>query len=141
MYLCECIYVLQIRQEKPYYIADPEVDSLVMLFYNCIDLFINIIQLSEIHRNVNQQNNFRVQAFFINFFFFFRFAHVWMVGWFVVCVWRRLCGGHTFSGDLFAKPGRNIFINTLEYIVVCSVMRDNAWEVGLLNAYIYTSHS
>lgn len=27
-----CAYVLQIRQEKPYYIADPEVDSLVSTF-------------------------------------------------------------------------------------------------------------
>lgn len=29
-YMCVC--VLQIRQEKPYYIADPEVDSLVSYF-------------------------------------------------------------------------------------------------------------
>lgn len=26
-----CVHVLQIRQEKPYYIADPEVDSLVSI--------------------------------------------------------------------------------------------------------------
>ena len=29
MLSCLCPIVLQIRQEKPYYIADPEVDSLV----------------------------------------------------------------------------------------------------------------
>lgn len=27
------LYLLQIRQEKPYYIADPEVDSLVSIKY------------------------------------------------------------------------------------------------------------
>lgn len=32
------LLMFQIRQEKPYYIADPEVDSLVSLYYNRIYL-------------------------------------------------------------------------------------------------------
>lgn len=34
---------LQIRQEKPYYIADPEVDSLVSCYSNYICLFLSAI--------------------------------------------------------------------------------------------------